>query len=375
MSPVDVVWTVPQVRELVAGIEPACSVYLGIQPSDLAIDFAADLGKRWRAHTSSLTDAGTDTDTRDAVSEYLRWLEPEPTELAVFASQGRIRTAGTLPDTERFDLVNWGAPASVVPLLAWLQRHPPYVVGLVDRSGADVTTVPAGATRGTTETVRGPDDEIDRVKAGGWSSPRYQRRAEDSWQHNAEAAAGAIAAAADRVGARLLLIGGDVRMTQLLAERLPALLLRQAPIRHVSGGRSPDGSQQVRHEMISSALAEYAAATNRESLERFAAAVAGDGIAVAGAADTLAALLAGRVETLFVPDGQSDSRTAWFGPDLLCVSRRDEAPAGTESGLRQGPLVDVAVRAALLTDAQVRVIDTTDADRLPDRIGALCRFR
>ena len=40
-----------------------------------------------------------------------------------------------------------------------------------------------------------------------------------------------------------------------------------------------------------------------------------------------------------------------------------------------GRLVDVAVRAALLTEADVRVVDPAQAAKLAGHVGALCRFR
>jgi hypothetical protein len=90
---------------------------------------------------------------------------------------------------------------------------------------------------------------------------------------------------------------------------------------------------------------------------------------VKGIPATLAALAAGRVATLFVADDPDDERTAWFGPDVLCATGRD-AIGGTAS---RGRLIDVAVRAALLTDAEVRIVDVA-AGRFIDGIGGLCRF-
>jgi hypothetical protein len=102
------------------------------------------------------------------------------------------------------------------PLLSWLQRHPPHV---------NVVTGPRRRCRrcaadGVTVTVVGPDDEIERNAPGGWAQPRYQRRAEDSWQHNATEVADVTTRALSTVGAGLLLVAGDVRAVQLLEDRL-----------------------------------------------------------------------------------------------------------------------------------------------------------
>jgi hypothetical protein len=94
---------------------------------------------------------------------------------------------------------------------------------------------------------------------------------------------------------------------------------------------------------------------------------------VDGVAETLAAPADGRVDTLVVLDDPADRRSAWFGPDLLCVDDPTQT-AGPGGALRSGRLVDVAVRAALLTDADVRIVDPATATGLAGGIGALCRF-
>ena len=67
-------------------------------------------------------------------------------------------------------------------------------------------------------------------------------------------------------------------------------------------------------------------------------------------------------------------RTAWYGPGLLCAAAADEVPDGDGWWQASGRLVDVAVRAALLTDADVRVVDLA-AGRFDDSIAGLCRYR
>ncbi|MEJ3748932.1 spore germination protein GerW family protein [Actinomycetes bacterium KLBMP 9797] len=136
-----------------------------------------------RLHTGGADDA-----TVAAVHGYLSSLPGYPADQAVFAAQGELRLTHALPGAAQPDLAAFGAPARVGPLLTWLRRHPPHVVVVTDRIGADLTAVPRGAVAGLERTVVGPDDEVERNAPGGWSQPRYQRRAEDAWQHNAGAA-------------------------------------------------------------------------------------------------------------------------------------------------------------------------------------------
>jgi hypothetical protein len=64
-----------------------------------------------------------------------------------------------------------------------------------------------------------------------------------------------------------------------------------------------------------------------------------------------------------------DDRTAWFGVRTLCA-----AAPGTDGPVQAGRLVDVAVRAALLTQADVRFVKGVEHAGLVDGIGAVCRF-
>ncbi|HET9142214.1 hypothetical protein [Actinophytocola sp.] len=127
------------------------------------------------------------------------------------------------------------------------------------RTGADIHTGAGGGQPPRITSVLGPDDEIERNAPGGRAQSRYQHRAEDSWQHNA----GAVA------GARLLVISGDVRAVQLLEERLPAWIRTETTIRHITGGRSPDGSQPRRAETVVEVARATAAQWTGRLLSRF----------------------------------------------------------------------------------------------------------
>jgi hypothetical protein len=342
--------TVAAVRDLVRPVEPTVSVYLG----------SPDLDLRWRAMAARLAAQHADEDTLAAVAERLAGCGPG--EVALFASGGYVRLVQPLPGSPPLDRARFGVPASVIPLLDWYQRHPAYVAVLTDRTGADLTVVPRGAWEGGTYPVPGPDDEIERNAPGGWSQPRYQRRAEDSWRHNAAAVAGATVRAVRDSGAGLVLVGGDVRAEQLLCEYLAPLVRHGVTVHHVTGGRSPDGSASGRALATAAAVRGYADRQTAAMLTALDRHGGRRGTAVHGARATLAALAAGRVRTLFVADRESDERIG-----ALAAPRHH----GVGPVVR-GRLVDVAVRAALLTDADIRVVEP---GTVHDDIAALCRFR
>jgi hypothetical protein len=359
------------VRELVRRLDPTLSVYLGLESGEPPVVAERDAQLRWRALAATARRLGADQATADAVGEYLEAQPYQATELALFAADGAVRQVQPIPGGARFDRVRYGAPADVAPLLAWLARHPAYVLVVTDRTGADITQVRAGSATGETVVVEGPDDEIERNAPGGWSQPRYQRRAEDSWQHNASAVATAAVHALRRTGARLLLVAGDVRAVQLLRDHMPLGLRRDITVQHLPGGRSPDGSAGLRAAALQEAIREYVATESARAVMHFIDARGPSGMALEGVAATLPALAAGRLSSLLVADDPDDERLAWFGPDLPAAADAAVPPFGAE---RQGRLVDVAIRAAVLTDADVHVLGREDAAEIAEGIGGLTRF-
>jgi peptide subunit release factor 1 (eRF1) len=118
-----------------------------------------------------------------------------------------------------------------------------------------------------------------------------------------------------------------------------------------------------------------------ELLDRFEEERSQRDLAADGAAATFQALTRAQVGTLLLSDRPDDDRTAWFGARGQSVALdRETLLASGETTPTEGRLVDVAVRAALLSGAAVRVLDPPDRDEPVDQrrpsedIGALLRF-
>ncbi len=335
-----------QLADLVRPVETMASVYIGLDSHDLPV--------RWRRLETSLLAQGAPKVTVEIMDQFVRGMPLQPKELAVFAAGDRLLWYLDTGGTIRVDRAEFGAPPLVLPLLELLGRRPAHVRVVVDRTGAEITTVVRGASSGTTFTVCGPDDEIRRGGPRHGDHPKYERRAVSSWQHNAGAVAAAATTELKKVDAELLLVAGQPRIVKAMLEQLPAGL--PVVVSHLPGGRSPDGSGPILQSAAASAIAEYASQHGPRPDEL---------PLVRGVADTLRALAAGQVKCLFIVDDPSDMRVAWFGSSVLCAEELADA-------LRQGRLSNVAVRAALLTDADVRVVEP---GRLGEEgIGALCRF-
>jgi hypothetical protein len=147
-------------------------------------------------------------------------------------------------------------------------------------------------------------------------------------------------------------------------------------VRHVSGGRSRDGSQAGRSERVDAALREFVSAEVVALLGRFTQERAPGGLGVEGVPQTFDALGRGAVAALLLVPGALEDRSSWFGlPPFHVLADGDALPPADWGVALRAPMVDVAVRAALGTRAQIWLIPDGLPGTPADGIGAFLRFR
>lgn len=359
--------------DLVRAEGPFASVYLTTQAR---IDNAAQQSmQRWKALRDDLVKAG-------APDEVLHRIDPVVDDAHLHGETlGIVATAkGTVhvehhhaPPTR--DVGRWAPLPYVVPLIEWRQASPPYVVVVADRQGADLVAYhrEGPGSQGNVVAIEreagGQDFPLRKPQPGGWSQRRYQERAENTWEHNADDVAKELVALVEQVGARLVVVAGDVRAVTLLRDALPAHVVEL--IREVGGGRSADGSERAIEAETERLVEQVVAEDTAAIIEKFREELGQGDRGVEGVGATLAALAMAQVEVLLLTDDPDDHRSAWFGPDPAVVgtSAEELRGLGTEAP-QEGRLVDVAVRAALGTGAGVRVVQGGPADG----IGAILRW-
>ena len=338
---------------------PFTSIYMATEGD---VEQAADLvALRWKNLRGAMLEAGVPEATVAAVDPLVEGSHLAGATLAVIAAADGPRYVANLPDPPpRETLLRHGALPDVLPLLAAGQAVVPHVAVLTDRTGADMAARVADDVAWT-ERVEGRDTpHVHKPQAGGWSQPRFHHRAEAIWESNAAEVADALTRLVDQVRPRFVAAAGDVRALQLLREHAPK---RVRELLTVVGGEhaSLDAVFAEADKLVAATLE----ADTLALLDRFAAELGQGGRAVEGAAATLAALGRGQVETLLLTGlFLDDQRTAWFGPAPTDVALDREALAGL--GIAdpvEGRLVDVAVRAALGTGAEIRVLDPADQTR------------
>jgi len=346
---------------------PFVSVYLVTEPGIENAGPTAAL--HWKALRQDLVEQGAPTGALEALDALVPDAHQQGRTLVAAATSEGVAVVRHEAEPARHD-IGWGdALPRLGPVIAWEQAAIPHLVVLADRAGADVIA----ARDGRSDTLLvGPNDGRDpglrRSAPGGWSQRRYQQRAENLWEERAGEVADAVESAVGDVGARLVVVAGDVRAVAFLREALPA---RMADLVHeVAGGRSPDGStDEIAAETVR-LVASVAAEDTVAYLRRFKEEAGRGGRATEGVEATLAALREARVDVLLVHDDPGDERRACFGPAGHLVAA--EAGVLVDLGVDQpsdARLVDVAIRGAFTTGAGVRVIP----DVVGEGIGALLR--
>jgi hypothetical protein len=361
----------PDLAELYRTPGPFVSAYL---TTDGAIENASFRSEqRWKSLRDELADAGAPDAALAAVDPLVAEAHLHGGTLAAVGDADGLLLVEHGPEPPARDRGEVGPLPALLPILAWRQAHPPHLTVLADRSGADLTLSRLGRDELTGEAggVTGP---MARTKPGGWSQRRFQQRAENSWDRNADDVAADLTALVDRFGPRLVVLAGDVRAVEMIEKALPERVGERLVV--VEGSRADDGDE--RH--VAARVAEQvAAAVNLDvvrMLEKFREELGQADRAAEGPVDTLAALARAQVEVLLVAghlDGHDGGRHAWFGPEPHQVAGDpDTVRAMGVERPQEGRLADVAVRAALATGASVAVVGGGD---LPaGGLGAILRW-
>ncbi len=365
------------VTDLYLATDPVASLYLDLGPTP-GNDGGPHRDLRWRALRDRLVRDGVDPATCEALDDVVRRTSPAPRVLTAFAAAGEARLVHELPDVPTADLAVPGPLAHAAPLLRWLQAHPAYVVVVTDRAGADVLVQPRGWDKARHDVVVGPDDVIERNKPGGWyglSEARYQRRALDSWAHNGAEVAEAVVRDVDAVGARLVLVGGDVRAVQFLRDHLPERVGALVHVLASGGGPRASWSTGTRDREVAAAVADWVGDQERALVGRVRDSLGERGYAVTGVEMTVAALRGAQVDTLVIADEAAETHRGCVGPDPVHVCVRPWELDDLQVPVREVRLGDALIRAALGTDADVHVLSEPMGPGLDGRVAAILRYR
>ena len=370
---------VDNLSDLLTRPGPVATVYLDATRSkELG---PQEVDKRWRALRAELAGQGADEATLDAIEGVVGGHPDVPGEHGqlVVASGGTVRLDVALAEVPRRETARWAPLPDLMPMVAQFGARVPYVLALVDRTGADVTVVGPDRSSAETQTVKGDTYPIRKVGVGGWSHLRYLHKAEDMWEANARKVAEVIDSAVHTKGVRAVVLAGDVRARETLRKNLDersAELVTELQ----TGGRAEGIDEEKLDTEVDAAVARVAAEADQAVVARFSEAYGrvesgvGDRLAAAGIADTVAALRQAQVEHLLLVDDPSSEARAWIGPDPVHLALGAEELTGLGVTDPVEDRLDAAlVRAAAGTDAVIVTLAPGQLD-LPDGIGATLRY-
>jgi hypothetical protein len=245
-----------------------------------------------------------------------------------------------------------------------------YVLVRVDHSGADITVSDTLGLDQREIVSEGDHDVIHKVPGGGWSHRRFQSRAEDSWDRNADTVAKDLDALVREVDPDLVLLTGDAHGISRIRESVAGHVTERLEVLE-HGSRADGASDDRLDEEVAAAVQRCRSGRINEVLDRLGPA---DAPKAVGVADTLEALRRGEVETLVLLEGALEDRQGYAGPDplLLATDPGDLKALGVDDPAADR-LEELMFRAALGQDAGLLPLHAP-VGALPDGVGAVLRF-
>jgi hypothetical protein len=291
--------------------------------------------------------------------------------LGIVADANGILTSTLVGVEEDDEVLQVEALPRFVPFVRERSVNRPHVVVRCDRVGAHIARVERGETQRDTEVV-GDDEHVQKVHAGGWSHRRFQNRAEHNWDQNAKEIAEAVVAEADAIDAELVIVTGDGRAVQLVADHLPERLRDHL----VLDDHQPfdDASDAVVFDRAMTLVRDRAGRELVEVLERFSESRGRGEGAAEDVEDVLAALRQSAVETLLV-SGDADDKVYVATDDPMQVAT--DAKAITDLGFDdviEARLTDAAIQAALAAGSAVMIVPEHGPHSPKGALGAILRF-
>jgi hypothetical protein len=307
-----------------------------------------EVALRWRSAREQLAVDGADERTLDAVAAVLADRRDAAPGRAVFGRGGAVLLTEALSGPPRTEIARLAPLPHVLPMLAKRRLHVPHLRVTARHDGGEIAEVTAvGAEQ--PEQVKGTGWPVHKASAGGWSEPRFERSTEEAWEVNAKELAAQVTAAAGKINARLILLGGDVRARSLVLDHLGSELAastvvidREVPAESEAAARA--AAQAIAARAAEQARERFAVWQTEQAHQR----------GVAGWPATIAALRDGEVAEVLLAEDAPAPDTAWIGPEGsdLALSAADL----TERGVRE-PVTDRAdaalVRALATTSAQL----------------------
>jgi peptide subunit release factor 1 (eRF1) len=312
---------------------PVLSVYLNTQPDQhgRAPDPASYLHREFKALSrtwapSSPERHSFDRDVERIVSYVTDKIDPAANGVAIFACWGveeffeAIQLTTSVSDNRVYA---YNRP-DLFQLARLDEQYPRYAAVLTDTNTARIFVFGLGHVIDAEE-VKGK--KVHRVKVGGWSQARYQRRVGNAHQEHAKEVIERLAQTVHEDKVSHIILAGDSVVIPLLQEQLPPEMVPMVEVMRLDIHAS---EQDVLTATLAK-LQEQEAKTAGEKVDRLMHQYRARGLAVAGLQETLEALANGQVEELLISGALEEShpklgRSASYprAGDPRCSGRNDQ---------------------------------------------------
>lgn len=267
------------------------------------------------------------------------------------------------------DLLWVGASPYIRPLAELQDEHESFAVAVMDNRECSLHLVTASEPL---QVARVKGDVKNRVKKGGWSQKRYQRRRKNELLHYAKEVADSL----DRLVAesgieRVVLLGSQESVGELEAALPPALAAKVV-------GR--DTAVQLGADVeplleVAQALAdEQERAEEAQLWERIRGECLEGGLAALGESDVLAALREGRVDALLVARDARLRGMRCRDCELLAAAKPQQCPGCRSTSVFEVDLVNEMVALAAQTSAETEFADSSPRLEEAGGVAALLRY-
>ena len=357
---------------------PVLSVYLNTQPDEhgrtpeavphLHREFKA-LAKTWAP--SSPERHSFDRDAARIVAYATDRIDPAANGVAMFACWGADKF---------FEAIQLTTPVSDNRVYVHNQPHlyhlahldeqyPRYAAVLTDTNTARIFVFGLGQVIGA-EAVKGK--KVHRVKVGGWSQARYQRRAGNAHQEHAKEVVERLVQIVREDKVSHIILAGDQVVIPLLQEQLPQDM---APMVQVMKLDIHASEQDVLTATLAKLL-EQEARTASEKVERAMQQYRARGLAVVGPQETLEALTNGQVEELLISGAIEESHPQPEEVPAILAAEIAYSEGETKSEEpAQSSLADLLVTKAKQTGATVTFIEDAALLESVGGVAAFLRWR
>ncbi len=357
---------------------PVLSVYLNTQPDQhgRAPDATPYLHREFKALSrtwapSSPERHSFDQDVERIVSYVADEIDPAANGVAIFACWGAQKFFEAIQLTSPFEencVYAYNQP-HLYHLARLDEQYPRYAAVLTDTNTARIFVFGLGHVIDA-EQVKGK--KVHRVKVGGWSQARYQRRVGNAHQEHAKEVIERLVQIVREDQVSHIILAGDSVVIPLLQERLPPEMVSMVEVMKLDIHASE-------HDILTATLEqlqEQEVKTAAEKVDRLMHQYRARGLAVVGLHETLEALAKGQVEELLISGSLDESHPLPEEVDAIFAPEIPDSEGGTESDEpRQASLPDLLVTKAKQTGATVTFIEDAALLESTGGVGAFLRWR